>query len=164
MTDDAVQARYEAGRIVGDLVHSLANALLAAEARGREAAEREIAHRSGTMDSYTIDEIIEERERLRQRVAELERLLDGRDSFIVSRCLWTDFVAQLPANSSTPSWQRVAEDHPWSAFLSARAACIDFFHREGKFDDQIARVLSMDGPRQVYLIRMRNRTPPAVEG
>jgi len=43
---------------------------------------------------------------------------------------------------------------PWEAFLAARADCIDLFAKEGKTDEQIARILSMDAT-QVYLIRTR---------
>ncbi len=46
---------------------------------------------------------------------------------------------------------------PWSQFLTARANMIDAFHSDGKTDEDIAELLSMDSARQVSLIRKRDR-------
>jgi hypothetical protein len=50
-------------------------------------------------------------------------------------------------------------DHPWLAFLHARAEVIDWLHGRGKSDRQIAVELSMD-PDQVRLIRLRDLLTP----
>ncbi len=45
----------------------------------------------------------------------------------------------------------------WGEFLNVRAKVIDELHADGQSDAEIARVLSMDGPGQVRMIRTRDR-------
>lgn len=56
-----------------------------------------------------------------------------------------------------PNLNMLDKSHPWAEFLEARCKAIDWMHDvQGHNDEEIAYHLSLH-PKQVFLIRTRNR-------